>query len=313
MSRGRPIARDVRGDFKTLDTVRSSDDNHMKMPPVGFGTYRLGGYECFDAVKHALQSGYRHIDTAMAYDNEAVVGRAIETSEVDRDDVFVTTKVKGYAHFLEYEQLLEAVEGSLERLGTDYVDLLLIHWWNSDADLAEVFAALNQLVEDGKVVNIGVSNFSVDQLDRAIAVSDVPLMTNQVQYHPYFEQDEMLEFCQKNDILLTAYSPLANGLVIGDEVLQSIGDRYGKSAAQVALRWSVQQENVVPIPKASSLQHAGENIDVFDFELTDAEMETIHDLEGPLSYRLMYERGPVTRFRQFLGPYVPKRVRNRVP
>lgn len=289
---------------------RFATTQDAELPPLGFGTYRLGGYTCFDAVQTALDAGYRHIDTAMAYENEAVVGRAIETSPVDRDDVFVTTKLKGYPEFLEYDKLLEIAEGCLERLGMDHVDLLLLHWWHPSGDMEEVFSAMSRLVAEGKARNIGVSNFSTDQLQTALRVSDAPIVTNQVEYHPYFEQDELLEFCQENDVLLTAYSPLAEGQLVNDDTLATIGRPHGKSAAQVALRWLIQQENVVTIPRAATPSHARENIDVFDFELTDREMHRIADLDGPIRYQLATE---MDRFRGALGPYVPKPIRRRIP
>ena len=273
----------------------------------------MGGYECFNAVKSALESGYRHVDTAMAYENEAVVGRAIEVADVDRDDVFVTTKIKGYPELLEYDRLLAAAEGCLERLGTDYIDLLLIHWWDPSADMEETFSAMSQLVERDLVRHIGVSNFSVEQLREAMRVSDVPIFTNQVEYHPFFDQSEMLSFCRENDVLLTAYSPLAEGRVVNDEELTAIGDRYGKSPAQVALRWLIQQPSVVTIPKATTESHLRENLHVFDFELTDEEMRRIAELEGPLFYRLNSEGGMIWRFRDWIGPYVPATIRAKFP
>lgn len=288
-------------------------NNRAEIPPVGFGTYRTGGYECFDAVRDALDAGYRHIDTAMAYENEATVGRAIETSPVAREDVFLTTKLKGYAEFLEYDRVLEATEGCLERLGTDYLDLLLIHWWNPESDMEETFAALDRLVDEGKVNHIGVSNFSVQQLQEAMTVSDAPILTNQVEYHPYWGQDELLRFCQANDVILTAYSPLAEGRLVTDEVLERIGIRYGKSPAQVAIRWLIQQENVVTIPKTVTPSRARENIDVFDFELSDREMHQIAQLEGPLLYRHNREGGLIYRLRGVVGPFAPGPVLDKLP
>ena len=290
-----------------------SDDLETAIPSVGIGTYRIGGYECFNAISEALEVGYRHVDTAMAYENEAAVSRAIETSTVDREDVFVTVKIKGYPEFLNRRRMIEAVKGSLQRLGMDRIDLVLIHWWHPDGDLTEVFDALSQLADDGKVEHIGVSNFSIEQLERAMDASDAPIATNQVQYHPYFQQDKMLSFCRDHDVLLTAYSPLAGGLVPDDETLSKIGNRYGKSAAQVAIRWLIQQDGVVTIPKTVRSDRLRENFDVFDFELTNIEMGQIHELEGPLWYRLNSDRGVITRFRGAIGPYVPKQIRDKIP
>ena len=297
----------------TESSVDEERDEQSVIPQVGFGTYRTGGYECFDAVRDALDVGYRHVDTAMAYENEATVGRAIETSPVDREDVFLTTKIKGYPKFLEYDRLLEAAEGCLTRLGTDYIDLLLIHWWNPESTMEETFGALDRLVDEGKVNHVGVSNFSVEQLRRAMEVSETPVLANQVEYHPYWGQDDLLAFCQANDVVLTAYSPLAEGRVVGDEVLASIGTRYGKSPAQVAIRWLIQQENVVTIPKTVTPSRIRENIDVFDFELSDREMYRIAELEGPLLYRHNREGGLLYRARDVAGPFVPQPVLDRLP
>ncbi|WP_336135593.1 aldo/keto reductase [Natronomonas amylolytica] len=286
-------------------------ENHTppsELPSVGLGTFRTGGYECFDAVRDALDAGYRHIDTAMAYENEAVVGRAIEASPTDREDVFLTTKIKGYPEFLNYDRVLEATRKCLTRLGTDHVDLLLIHWWNPKGDMEQTFAALDRLVDEGAVDRVGVSNFSVDQLQRAMDVSETPIFTNQIEYHPYWKQEELLEFCQENDIVLTAYSPLGEGELVDDEVLAAIGARYGKSPAQVAIRWLIQQDNVVTIPKSVTPAHTRENIDVFDFELSEREMQRIAELEGPFWYRQNREGGHFYRARGIVGPLIPEPV-----
>lgn len=282
------------------------------IPPVGFGTYKTGGHECFNAVKHALDIGYRHIDTAMEYENEAAVGRAIEVSDVDRDDVFLTTKIEGHHRFVEHDRLLEVVEDCLEQLGTDYIDLLLPHWWNPTTDMESTFSAMDQLVEEGKVNNIGVSNFSLDQMREAMRVSDSPILTNQVEHHVYWQNNDILRFCQENDVTLTAYKPLAGGLLVDDEQLSAIGDRYGKSAAQVAIRWLLQQENVVTIPKAVTPEHARSNIDVFDFSLTEREMEVISGVEGPWWYRTNREGGRVYQLRNKMATTLPDSVSRRL-
>lgn len=285
----------------------------MALPSLGFGTYRLTGNDCFAATRTALELGYRHIDTAMAYENESAIGAAIEDSSVDREEVFLTTKIKGYPRYLEHDSLIAAAEDCLARLGTDYIDLLLIHWWNSRADMRETFEAMAELRDAGKINQIGVSNFSVEQLDRAVAVSDAPIVTNQVEYHPYQDRSDLLEYCRENDILITAYSPLAEGRVIEDDRITDIGDRYGKSAAQISIRWLIQQPGVIAIPKASDPAHMKANLDVFDFALTEREMQHISELGGPLWYRLNAEGGAIYRFRSGIGPYVPKTIRDAVP
>lgn len=219
-----------------------------EIPALGFGTARMTGDECRRAVETALEVGYRHIDTAQMYDNEAAVGEAIAASDVDRDDVFVVTKV--HPDNAAVDDVLESTRESLERLGLATVDLLLLHAPSEEAPLEETLAAMNDLQTDGAVDHIGVSNFSASQLADATDHSETPIVANQVKYHPYYHQDDLLEFCAEHDICLTAYSPLAEGAVPGDDRLAEIGDTHGKSAAQVALRWLIQQPPVAAIPKA---------------------------------------------------------------
>lgn len=290
-------------DHLGTETFVSSQHEHP-LPPIGFGTYQLPGIKCFESVKHAIENGYRHIDTAMAYDNESAVGRAIATSPVDRENLFVTTKIKGYPEYVTYNRILDETDGCLQRLGTEYIDLLLIHWWNSESDMEETFSALDDLVDEGIVRHIGVSNFSIDRLSRALAVADHPILTNQIEYHPYWTQPELLDFCRSHDVVITAYSPLAEGKLIHDPVLATIGESYNKSAAQIAIRWLIQQEGIVTIPRSTSLQHMRENIDVFDFTLTDAEMDRINSLKGPWWYRHNREGGFVYTLRGIVGPVV---------
>jgi 2,5-diketo-D-gluconate reductase B len=247
-----------------------------KVPALGFGTWQLEGKECEKGVKDALDIGYRHIDTAQAYGNEELVGKAIEDSDVARENIWLTTKV--WRDSLNREDLRDSVEESLEKLGTNYVDLLLIHWPFPEMDLEAVLGEMEELVSEGKALHIGVSNFTPEQVKEAQELTDLPLFTNQVEYHPFLGQDELLETCRDQGMMLTAYSPLARGDVLGNETLEEIGDRYGKSEAQVALRWLVQQDGVAAIPKASSQEHREQNFDIFDFELTGEEMEKISGL-----------------------------------
>ena len=257
----------------------------VEVPAVGLGTWRLRGDDCRRAVETALELGYRHVDTAQAYGNERRVGAAIRSSAVDRDDVFLTTKLDGGSR--ENGAVQRSVRESLDRLGTDYLDMLLIHWPNDKPPfspvrlpggppLAETLTAMNELVDEGLVRHVGVSNFDVRRLDEARRLSEAPIVTNQVQFHPYWDQRDLLSYCRRNDVLLTAYSPLCHGGVLDDDVLRELGRRYGKTAAQVAIRWAIQHEGVVAIPKATSRDHLAANVDVFDFELTEAEMERIH-------------------------------------
>ncbi|WP_251341409.1 aldo/keto reductase [Haloplanus halophilus] len=256
----------------------------VDVPAVGLGTWRLRGDDCRRAVETALELGYRHVDTAQAYDNERQVGTAIEGSSVDREDVFLTTKLDGGNR--SREAVHRSVDRSLDRLDTDYLDLLLIHWPNGRppfspvrlpgaTPLSETLAAMADLVADGRVRRIGVSNVGVRGLDEARSLSDVPIFANQVGFNPYLERRNLLSYCRRHDVLLTAYSPLCHGGVLDDEVLAAVGRTYGKTAAQVAIRWVVQHEGVRAIPKATGRDHLRANLDVFDFELTEAEMERI--------------------------------------
>lgn len=247
-----------------------------KIPALGFGTWQLKGQDCVEGVKTALELGYRHIDTAQAYGNEDKVGQGIQESDVDREDIWLTTKV--WRDNLNRKDLKQSVEESLERLQTDHVDLLLIHWPFEEIDLEAVLAEMDELVEEGKARNIGISNFTPEQMERAQQLSEHELLTNQVEYHPFLEQDEIKEKCGEQNMMLTAYSPIARGDVIGNETLQEIGENYGKSEVQVALRWLIQQDNVAAIPKATSRDHIQQNLEIFDFELSEEEMETISEL-----------------------------------
>jgi len=244
-----------------------------EIPAVGLGTWRLTGEACREAVRTALRVGYRHVDTAQEYGNERQVGAALRGADVDRGDVFLTTKLgRGNRGF---DDVIRSTEESLAKLGTDHLDLLLIHWPNVRTPLRETISAMDRLVEDGTVRHIGVSNFDVDRLHRARGFSEHAIATNQVQYNPFWSQTGLLDYCRIHGVTLTAYSPLAHGGAVDDPVLESIGERYGKTAAQVAIRWLVQQPDVATVPKATGERHIRENLDVFDFELTDGEMDRI--------------------------------------
>lgn len=256
----------------------------VSIPALGFGTYPMKGEQCRRAVETALDLGYRHVDSAQMYENEDAVGRAIADSDVPREDVFVVTKLR--QGNLAREDVLRTTRESLDRLGLDSVDLLLIHAPSSSVPVAETMGAMNDLQSEGAVDHVGVSNFSVAQLEAAMDASSTPVVTNQVEYHPYRDRSELLSFCVEHDVALTAYSPLDEGRIADDETLAEIGDRHGKSAAQVALRWLLQQPNVIAIPKASSREHIEANADVFDFELSDEEMERVTGLNGGISRRL---------------------------
>jgi len=244
-----------------------------EVPAIGLGTWQMDTYTAYESVATALDLGYRHIDTAQAYGNEFGVGRAIAEAEVDREDVFLTTKVLPTHRSV--DAIVTSVEESVERLGVDAVDLLLIHWPNPLADLETVMGGLNTAIDRGLARHIGVSNFGKDRLDRAREYSDAPIFTNQVLFHCWWPQRDLLQYCQANDILLTAYSPLANGAAIGDPLLSEIGERYGKSSAQTELRWVTQHANVVTIPMSTSRGHLQQNLDIFDFSLSRDEHDRV--------------------------------------
>lgn len=244
------------------------------IPQLGLGTWRLMGRECTSAVLDALALGYRHIDTAQMYENEGFVGMGIRNGGVPRDEVWLTTKLdRGN---LTRDRVISSTHDSLKNLGTDYLDLLLIHWPDDNVPLAETIEAMQALVDRKVVRHIGVSNFPPSWLKAALALG--PILTNQVEYHPYLNQENLLGLCRRSDVALTAYSPLAKGRMQGDPTLQELGRAHGKSAAQVTLRWLAQQEGVVAIPKARSSAHLRENLDVFDFELAPDELRRINSL-----------------------------------
>ena len=245
-----------------------------RVPALGFGTYTLRGRECSTSVEHAIDLGYRHIDTAQAYANEVEVGRGIAAAPVDRDEVFLTTKI-GRSN-LQPERVRTSTEKSLHKLGTPYVDLLLIHWPDDDVPLERTLAAMLELQNEGKTLHIGVSNFSPRLVERA--AEHAPIFCNQVEFHPFLAQDALTRQAEEFNYLLTAYSPIARGRVSDEETLREIGRRHGKSAIQVTLRWLIQQPNVAAIPKASSTEHRAANFDIFDFELTEDEMDHIAGL-----------------------------------
>jgi len=244
------------------------------MPMVGFGTYELDGGTATESVRTALEAGYRHVDTAEGYRNERAVAEGMAGH--DREEVFLTSKV--LPSNLHYESVLEACEASLDRLGTDYLDLYLVHWPNPAISLRETLAAMERLHEEGTVRNVGVSNFSRYQLMFARRVSDVPIAVNQVEFHPWLYQADLLEYCEANDVVVTAAAPLARTELFEDPVLGDVAAEYGRSPAQVALRWQL-QKGVVTIPKSSTPEHIRANHDIFDWELAPEDVERIDDID----------------------------------
>ncbi|HXI07389.1 MAG: aldo/keto reductase [Bradyrhizobium sp.] len=248
-----------------------------KIPAIGLGTWELRGRTCARLVEQALRLGYRHIDTAQAYDNEKEVGEAVRASGVRRDEVFITTKV-WTSHFAPHD-LERSVRESLKKLRLTEVDLLLLHWPNPRVPLSETLDALADVRKLGMTKHIGVSNFTVALVDEAVQKCPAPLVCNQVEYHPYLDQTKVREACARLEMALVAYSPIAKGRVRKDDVLARIGGAHGKTAAQVCLRWLVQQ-NVPAIPRTSKLERLSENFEIFDFELSEAEMAEVSALGG---------------------------------
>ena len=254
--------------------MKHIDINHEQVPALGLGTYTLKGQACQEAIVDAIAIGYRHLDTAQSYDNEQDVGQGIRQSGIDRDELFITTKI--WYTDLARTNVLRAIDDSLRQLQTDYVNLLLIHWPSDEVPLKETLETLMEVQKQGKTRLIGVSNFPPAMLRKAFDLA--PVVCNQVEYHPYLGQSALINIVCEHGAMLTAYSPLAQGAVEEDATLQAIGEKHSKTPSQIALRWLVQQDNVAAIPRASSHEHRVANFDIFDFSLTDDEMEQIFTL-----------------------------------
>jgi len=247
-----------------------------KVPAPGLGTYQLTGKEGEKSISFAISIGYRHIDTAQFYRNEEVVGNTVKNSGIARKDFFITTKI--WPTDFTKKNFVPAVEQSLKKLKSDYVDLLLLHWPADEAANALGTDLLLECHEKGYARLIGVSNFTIAQLEKAR--KKAPVFCNQIEYHPYINQHEMVKYTQKHELLLTAYTPLARGKVNTDPTLIALGKKYGKTATQIALKWFLQQKNVCPIPKGGNEKHLIENMQVFDFEISKEDMQTIFNLSA---------------------------------
>ena len=249
-----------------------------EIPAIGFGTSQLG--DCAEIVATALRLGYRHIDTAWKYGSEQGVGAGIKASGVPREEIFLVTKVSH--EYLRAADFARSVDESLRNLQVDYVDMLHIHWPTVDKiPLAETVGALAKAKRDGLTRHIGVANFNIALVEEAMRLCPEPLATLQAEYHPYLDQTRVLEFCRRSGIVFTAYCPLGRGKLFKDPVMADIARAKGKTIAQIALRWQIQQGNIVPIPRSANPAHMAESLAVFDFTLTDEEMRRIHGLARP--------------------------------
>lgn len=251
----------------------------IDIPALGLSVWRMPKGACADLVAQAIGAGYRHIDTAFIYENEAEVGRGVRQSAVDRDRIHITTKI--WRDDMGAGDLQRAAEDSLKRLNMDYVDLLLLHWPVDDVPLEETMGALNEVKRRGLTRAIGVANFPSALFTAAARLSEAPLATNQVEYHPYLSQRRVLEAARREGATLTAYSPLAPEHLAKEPILSEIGAPHGKSAVQVGLRWLIQQEGVIAIAESASPDGLAQTIDIFDFALTDEEMVRISALARP--------------------------------
>ncbi|MGT2755054.1 aldo/keto reductase [Streptococcus ovis] len=261
--------------------------NGVKIPKIGFGTWQIpDGEEAYHSVAHALKAGYTHVDTAQIYGNEVSVGKAIADSDLAREDIFLTTKVWNDKH--DYELAKASIDESLQKLGVDYVDLLLIHWPNPKAlrendawkaGNAGAWKAMEEAYKEGKVRAIGVSNFMIHHLEALLETAEIKPHVNQILLAPGCPQEEVTAFCREHDILLEAYSPLGTGSIFGNPVAQELAEKYGKSVAQVALRWSL-QKGFLPLPKSVTPKNIEANLEIFDFELSADDVAALDTVEG---------------------------------
>ena len=252
--------------------------NGARIPAIGLGTWQLTGQTCARIVAEALRLGYRHVDTASMYGNEAEVGEGVRASGIARDEIFITTKV--WQDDLRARDFERSVERSLKQMQLPFADLVLIHWPNPRIPLAETIGALNKVKREGLARHIGVSNFTVALVEEAVRLSAEPLVNNQVEMHPFLDQSRVIAACQRYGISVTAYCPIARGSAAGDKVLARIGKAHAKSAAQVSLRYLIQR-GIIPIPRTSKSARLKENLSIFDFSLSEPEMQQIHQLARP--------------------------------
>ncbi|MFB6114483.1 MAG: aldo/keto reductase [Halodesulfurarchaeum sp.] len=243
-----------------------------ELPIVGFGTWNIGGETVRQGVRTALENGYTHIDTAEGYHNEAEIGAVLE--DFDREDIFLTSKV--LPKNLNYDSLIESFHASLDRLGTDYLDLYLIHWPNPAISIRETFDAMETLYDAGLVRNVGVSNFDTYQLSAAQHVADVPIAVNQIEFHPWFQRPELIDYCRQTNTIVEAAAPLGRTAVLEDDVVQELATTYDRSPAQVVLKWATEKDIVV-LPKSATPEHIRDNIELFEWSMESEDIAGLDD------------------------------------
>jgi 2,5-diketo-D-gluconate reductase B len=255
--------------------------NGARIPALGFGTYSMSASDVHRMVPAALTAGFRHIDTGQIYRNEAAIGDSIARAGANREDLFLTTKV--WVTNYHPARFAASVDASLRKLRSSYIDLLLLHWPSNGVPLADQIGGLEATVAAGKVRHIGVSNFNSALLEDAIRLSTMPLVTNQVEYHPYLQQSLLIERTRRAGMAVTAYCPMAVGRVFREPLLHELAARYRRSVAQIVLRWVVQQEGIVALSRTTNEHRVAENAAIFDFELDADDMAAIHALSAPRS------------------------------
>jgi len=246
-------------------------NNGVKIPLLGLGTYLATGDRCYTAIRHAIKMGYRHIDTAMMYENEVEIGNAIRDSDEPREDIFVTTKL--WNSDQGYEKAKTAFEASLERLGLEYIDLYLIHWPVQGLRL-DSWRALEELYKEGKCKTIGVSNYMEWHLEELLKKAKVVPVVNQVEFSPYLYLNELQDYCKSKKIWIQAYSPLTKGRMLDDPPLKEIAKKYQKSTAQILIRWCLQRDTIV-LPKSANHNNITENMEIYDFEISKEDMKAL--------------------------------------
>lgn len=254
-------------------------NNGIEIPKIGLGVYQSPpGEPTFRVVKYALEIGYRHIDTAKIYGNESDVGKAVKESKIQREEIFVTTKL--WNSDQGFDQTIRAFDDSLQHLGLSYVDLYLIHW-PVKGKIIETWKAMVKILKEGKARAIGVSNYLIDELKETIQSSDILPAVNQIEYHPFLHQKELFNFCKENRIQVEAYSPLTRGKRLNHASIIKIAKKYNKTSAQILIKWCIQQD-IVAIPKSIHQNRILENIKIFDFEIEEKDMETLNKLNENL-------------------------------